>query len=399
MLALCATPSAAQVRTNGTTATPTTASTTSTTAASTGKVNKALDNTNAGIDNFTNTTDKTKKTFESVSKLFKPKTPNEMLVVIPGIAFEDENLDLLKEAIQGLKDVKKAYVGYEDNIATITVVIKGKGKSDFWLELTKEMKDLFKMKNKQENTILVAYKNAVQDQTEKVPVNNKRTEAVETKVAPTTPTAKGATVTNTAVKNTNIPVTSQQPKANTVAATGATTKVVQTKAAIPAPQSIYLQFQKDGVVHEMTNVYATLQTDLGLLGTGIAITFLEVSTNRLAIFTLTDGRNGLKTGKYTFKTDKNKIFTLGAPPASVEFLMAFQAETKKNSFIAASITSPDATANITSGFVEITRLDLENEWAIEGKFQLDLAEWVGKTGEKMPGCSIKEGSFRATLKK
>jgi hypothetical protein len=148
----------AQTTSTKKTTTATAANTTATTNKSTDKVNKTLDDTNKGIDNATYTTEKAKKTFEDLSKIFKPKTANETLVIIPDIEFEDANLMLLKDAIEDQKGVKKASADYSDGTATITVVLKGKDKVDFWFELPKEVKEIFKMKTKKDNSILVIYK-------------------------------------------------------------------------------------------------------------------------------------------------------------------------------------------------------------------------------------------------
>jgi hypothetical protein len=104
------------------------------------------------------TVTKTKEAVKDFIGLFGSKTPNEGAVVIPAIEFDNENLESLVKAIKDRKEVKKATLEYTDGTATIKITLKTKAQADFWSELPKELKDVFKMRSKQENNILVEYK-------------------------------------------------------------------------------------------------------------------------------------------------------------------------------------------------------------------------------------------------
>lgn len=121
------------------------------------KVDKNLDEANESMDNATETTEKAKNTLDRFSKIFKPKTANEAIVIIPDIEFEDENLEKLLDAVKDLKDVKKASLDYTDGVATINATLKNKATTDFWTDLPKDIRAIFKMKSKKETSILVAY--------------------------------------------------------------------------------------------------------------------------------------------------------------------------------------------------------------------------------------------------
>lgn len=154
------TSSTAKKTTTSTGTTPTT----TTAPPPTNKVDKKLNEANQNMskasntmDNAAATTDKAKKTVENITKLFKPKTANEALIIIPDIDFDDENLQKLLEAVKEHKDVKKASIEYTDGVATINTTLKNKANTDFWTELPKEIKSHFKMKTKSETSLLVAY--------------------------------------------------------------------------------------------------------------------------------------------------------------------------------------------------------------------------------------------------
>lgn len=119
--------------------------------------NQSMTNASNTMDNATAATDKAKKTVENLTKLFKPKTANEALIIIPEIDFDDDNLQKLLDAVKDHKDVKKASMDYTDGVATINTVLKNKASTDFWTELPKEIKSFFKMKTKSESSLLVAY--------------------------------------------------------------------------------------------------------------------------------------------------------------------------------------------------------------------------------------------------
>lgn len=121
------------------------------------ETNRNMDNTTATMDNAGDATEKAKNTFDRITKVFKPKSSNEALIIIPDIEFEDENLEKLLDAIKDNKDVKKATLDYTDGVATINVSLKSKATTDFWSDLPKDIKTYFKMKSKKETSILVAY--------------------------------------------------------------------------------------------------------------------------------------------------------------------------------------------------------------------------------------------------
>jgi len=121
------------------------------------EANQNMSNASNTMDNATAASDKAKKTVENITKLFKPKTANEALIIIPDIDFDDENLQKLLDAVKDNKDVKKATIEYTDGVATINTVLKNKANTDFWTELPKEIKSHFKMKTKSETSLLVAY--------------------------------------------------------------------------------------------------------------------------------------------------------------------------------------------------------------------------------------------------
>lgn len=124
------------------------------------EANQSMSNASNTMDNATAASDKAKKTVENITKLFKPKTANEALIIIPDIDFDDENLQQLLDAVKDHKDVKKATIEYTDGVATINTVLKSKANTDFWTELPKDIKSHFKMKTKSETSLLVAYEKA-----------------------------------------------------------------------------------------------------------------------------------------------------------------------------------------------------------------------------------------------
>jgi hypothetical protein len=121
------------------------------------ETSRTIDNTSATMDNASATSEKAKNTFDRITKVFKPKTANEALIIIPDIEFEDENLAKLLEAIKDHKSVKKASLDYTDGVATINATLKNKASTDFWTDLPADIKAYFKMKSKKETSILVAY--------------------------------------------------------------------------------------------------------------------------------------------------------------------------------------------------------------------------------------------------
>ena len=102
--------------------------------------------------------EKAKTTFKDV---FGSKEPGEAAVIIDKIEFDDDNLQLLESAIKDRKEVKKASTEYDNGTATIRIILRGKSEADFWNDLPKELKEVFRLKNKKENIIHVEYRKKV----------------------------------------------------------------------------------------------------------------------------------------------------------------------------------------------------------------------------------------------
>lgn len=122
------------------------------------KVDKKIDQVDTTMSKAKNTTAKGEQTFKDIIGIFGSKTPNEGTVIIPSIEFEDANLESLVKAIKDRKEVKKAVLEYSNGTAVIKLTLKAKAEADFWNELPKELKEVFKMASKKENNIQVTYR-------------------------------------------------------------------------------------------------------------------------------------------------------------------------------------------------------------------------------------------------
>jgi hypothetical protein len=122
------------------------------------KVDKQIDQVDTTMSKAKTTATKGEQTFKDIIGIFGSKTPNEGTVIIPSIEFEDANLESLIKAIKDRKEVKKASLEYSNGTAVIKLLLRSKAEADFWNELPKELKEVFKMVSKKENNIQVTYR-------------------------------------------------------------------------------------------------------------------------------------------------------------------------------------------------------------------------------------------------
>jgi hypothetical protein len=324
------------------------------TATSHAQVTKAADKinqTNATVNTTVATATQTVNTVKNVLGILKgtkkEKKSDNVLIIITGVEYSDENLLKLENAFENVKDVKSVSKTMKEGLITIEVKYKGDANA-LWKTVSADMQKLFKPMQVEEKNMLLEYKNN----------SGTYTPAVEAKSNLTQATVEKSTKNNVDFLEFKIDG-----------------KLYHIDASDPLWHSMYAQLDDN---NKTSRFYKAMGMKTGFTGGGSFV---------LAVMKI---NSPIENSRYTIKA---------GDAIGTDIILGFEFHNTDQTSFSINLNDKDP-SYITDGCIEIIHFDNREGGVSEGIFEFSNITLKSSTGKKVSSThKLTDGKFRFTVHK